>query len=159
MKPLQPLFLSILVVTSVLVLAGCGISKEEHEKAVSELGKVKTELEKSVAELKKVKADLAQAVSKNEGLEKALSDAQTQIKSASKGSVDVMSTAAQDKLAAAHKQVNDLQEQVRSLSRENGNLKVMLDKIQTEYAEIQKKLGGGIQAPTQQLPAGIPKKQ
>jgi hypothetical protein len=47
---------------------------------------------------------------------------------------------------------------VEGLTGENANLKGMLEKLKAEYAEIQKKLGGGAQMPTQQLPAGLPKK-
>jgi len=159
MKAFQHLFLSILVAASVLALSGCGVSEEQHGKAVTELGRVKAELDKTMAELKKTEADLAQAVSKNAALEKSLGEAQAQIRSESKGSAAAISSAAQDKLAASQKQVSDLQAQVKSLSRENSNLKILLEKLQAEYAEIQKKLGGGVQLPTQQLPAGLPKKQ
>lgn len=127
-----------LAAVSVLMLAGCGVSKEEHEKVVNEL--------------KKTKADLAQALSKSTNLERSLGEVQAQIKSQTKGFADAMSREAQEKLAAAQKQMNDLQAKVKSLTGENDKLKEMLNKLKTEYAEIQKKLGGGVE-----LPAGLPK--
>ncbi len=61
-------FLTFFFVTlAIIALAGCGVSKEEHEK--------------TVAELSKTKADLAQANSKTAELEKSLSGAQAQAKS------------------------------------------------------------------------------
>ena len=61
-------FLTFFFVTlAIIALAGCGVSKEEHEK--------------TVAELNKTKADLAQANSKTAELGKSLSGAQAQAKS------------------------------------------------------------------------------
>jgi peptidoglycan hydrolase CwlO-like protein len=61
-------FLTCFFVTlAIIALAGCGVSKEDHEK--------------TVAELSKTKADLAQANSKTAELEKSLGLAQAQAKS------------------------------------------------------------------------------
>jgi len=155
MKALKRLLTLFFVALAITALVGCGVSKEEHEKAVSELNKTK--------------AELAQAKTKMADMEKSLSEAQAQLKSQAKepsptekpvlvekpGAVD---TGMQDKLAAAQKEATDLRAKVESLTGENANLKGMLDKLKAQYAEIQKKLGGGVEVPTQQLPAGLPKK-
>jgi predicted nucleic acid-binding Zn-ribbon protein len=155
MNALKRLLTLFFVTLAVIALVGCGVSKEEHEKAVSELNKTK--------------AELAQAKTKIADMEKSLSEAQAQLKSKAKepslaekpevvekpGAAD---TGMQDKLAAAQKDATDLRAKVESLTGENANLKGMLDKLKAEYAEIQKKLGGGVEVPTQQLPAGLPKK-
>jgi prefoldin subunit 5 len=149
MNATKKALMSILVTLGIIALVGCGVSKEEHEKAVSELNKTK--------------AELAQAKTKMADMEKSLSEAQAQLKSqAEKAAVAekpaAVDTGTQDKLAAAQKEATDLRAKVESLTGENANLKGMLDKLKAEYAQIQKKLGGGVQAPTQQLPAGLPKK-
>ena len=155
MKALKRALTFLFVTLAIIALVGCGVSKEEHEKAVSELGKTK--------------AELAQAKTKMADMEKSLSEAQAQLKSqamqpppaAEKAAVaektGAADTGTQDKLAAAQKEATDLRAKVDSLTGENANLKDMLDKLKAEYAEIQKKLGAGVQAPTQQLPAGLPK--
>jgi prefoldin subunit 5 len=149
MNATKKALMSILVTLGIIALVGCGVSKEEHEKTVSELNKTK--------------AELAQAKTKMADMEKSLSEAQAQLKSqAEKAAVaekpSAVDTGTQDKLAAAQKEATDLRAKVESLTGENANLKGMLDKLKAEYAQIQKKLGGGVQAPTQQLPAGLPKK-
>ena len=58
---------SILVTLGIIALVGCGVSKEEHEKAVSELNKTK--------------AELAQAKTKMAEMEKSLNEARAQLKS------------------------------------------------------------------------------
>jgi chromosome segregation ATPase len=147
--------ISISIILGVVALAGCGVSKEDYDKTVSELSKTK--------------ADLAQAQTKITELEKSLSEAQAQIKSQPKEAAPAEKPAAvekpaagesgmQDKLAAAEKEASDLRAKVGNLTSENDSLKSMLEKLKAEYAEIQKKLGGGAQVPTGQLPAGLPKK-
>jgi len=149
MKALTRLLTFLFVALAALALAGCGVSKDDYEKAVSELSKAK--------------ADLAQAKTKMAEIEKSLSEAQAKLKDQAvqpppaekPAAVD---TGMQDKLAAAQKEASDLRAKVESLTSENAGLQSMLEKLKAEYAEIQKKLGGGVQAPTQQLPAGLPKK-
>jgi predicted nucleic acid-binding Zn-ribbon protein len=155
MNASNKVLMSILVTFAIIALAGCGVSKEEHEKAVSELNKTK--------------AELAQAETKMADMAKSLNEARAQLKRQAKesspaekpaaaekpGTVD---TGMQDKLAAAQKEATDLRAKVESLTGENANLKGMLDKLKAEYAEIQKKLGGGVQTPTPQIPGGLPKK-
>jgi peptidoglycan hydrolase CwlO-like protein len=161
MKTFKRVLTSAFVILAVIAFAGCGVSKEDHEKAVSELSKTK--------------ADLAQAKTKMADLEKSLTEAQAKLKSQAMqpppppppppaekptevekpASVD---TGMQDKLAAAQKEATDLRAKVEGLTGENASLKGMLDKLKAEYAEIQKKLGGGAQVPSPQLPAGLPKR-
>jgi len=155
MKALTQVLTCFFLALAVMALVGCGVSKEDYEKAVSELSKTKT--------------DLAQANAKMADVEKSLSEAQAQLKSqamqpapaekpAAVEKPSAVDTGTQDKLAAAQKEAADLRAKVDSLTGENANLKGMLDKLKAEYAEIQKKLGGGVPAPTQQLPAGLPTK-
>ena len=155
MKALTRMLTFFFVTLAVIALVGCGVSKEDYEKTVSELTKTKT--------------DLAQAKTKIAEIEKSLSEAQAQLKSQPKEPSPAEMPAAvekpaagdtgmQDKLAAAQKEATDLRAKVESLTGENANLQSMLEKLKAEYAEIQKKLGGGVPAPTQQLPAGLPTK-
>jgi len=44
MKALKRALTFLFVTFAIIALVGCGVSKEEHEKAVSELGKTKAEL-------------------------------------------------------------------------------------------------------------------
>ena len=155
MKAFRQALTSIFVVLAIIAFVGCGVSKEEHEKAISQINKAKAELEKTVAELSKSKADLAQAMSKVADMEKSLSDAQAQPKIAA--NEPAADTGTQEKLAAAQKEANELRAKVESLTGENANLQSMLEKVKAQSAEIQKKLEGA-QMPTKQLPAGLPKK-
>jgi uncharacterized protein (DUF3084 family) len=158
MKALTQVLTWFFVALAVMALVGCGVSKEDYEKTVSELSKTK--------------ADLAQAKTKIAEVEKSLSEAQAKLKSqamqpapaerpAAVEKPAAVDTGTQDKLAAAQKEAADLRAKVDSLTGENANLKGMLDKLKAEYAEIQKKLGGGVpgvQTPAPQVPAGLPKK-
>lgn len=123
----------ILVTLGIIALVGCGVSKEDYEKAVSELNKTKAEL----AQLK------SQAGKPSPAEKPAVAE--------KPGTVD---TGTQDKLAASQKETTECRAKVDSLTKENSSLKAMLDKLKAEYAELQKKLGGA----TQQLPSGLPKK-
>ena len=154
MKALKRWLTLFSVALAVIALVGCGVSKEEHEKAVSELSKTKEEL--------------AQAKTKMADMEKSLSEALTQFKSQAREPSPAEKSAAvekpaavdtgmQDKLAAAQKEATDLRAKVESLTGENADLKAMLDRLKAEYAEIQKKLAG-LQSPTKELPTGLPKK-
>ena len=155
MNASKKVLMSILVTLGIIALVSCGGSKGDYEKAVSELNKTK--------------AELAQANTKMADMEKSLNEAQAQLKSqagkplpaekpavaAKPGAVD---TGTQGKLAASQKEATDCRAKVETLTKENTNLKAILEKLKAEYAEIQKKLGGGLQTPTPQLPAGLPKK-
>ena len=131
----------ILVTFGIIALVGCGGSKQDYEKAVSELNKTK--------------ADLAQANAKMADMEKSLNEAQAKLKSqAEKPSpAEKPAVAGKPGTVASQKETADCQAKVDSLTKENSSLKAMLDKLKAEYAALQKKLGGA----TQQLPSGLPK--
>jgi chaperonin cofactor prefoldin len=142
MKKFGQVLACVFVVVALIALVGCGVSKEDHEKVVSELNKTKADLDKSTAELNKAKADLTQANSKAAALEKSLNEAKGQ---------------SEEKVAAAQKQAGDLQAKVDSLTKENADLESTLDKLKAQLAELQKKVGGA-QAPAKNLPA-VPAKK
>jgi predicted RNase H-like nuclease (RuvC/YqgF family) len=137
MKTSNKVLMLILVTFGIIALVNCGGSKQDYEKAVSELNKAKEEL--------------AQANAKMAGMEKALNEAQAQLK----GQAGKPSPAVAEKpgAVASQKEDSDCRAKVESLTKENGTLKAMLDKLKAEFAELQKKLGGA----TQQLPSGLPK--
>jgi len=126
----------VFVVVALIALVGCGVSKEDHEKVVSDLNKTKADLDKSKADLSKAQADLAQANSKAAALEKSLNEAKGQ---------------SEEKVAAAQKQTGDLQAKVDTLSKEKTDLEGMLEKLKTQLADLQKKAGGA-QAPAKKVP-------
>ena len=131
----------ILVTFGIIALVGCGGSKQDYEKAVSELNKTK--------------ADLAQANAKMADMEKSLNEAQAKLKSQAEKPSPAEKPAVEGKpgTVASQKETADCQAKVDSLTKENYSLKAMLDKLKAEYAALQKKLGGA----TQQLPSGLPK--
>ena len=116
MKKFGQVLTCIFVVFALIALVGCGVSKEDHEKVVSDLNKTKADLEKSKADLDKAKADLTQANSKAAALEKSLNEAKGQ---------------SEAKVAAAQTQAGDLQSKVDSLTKENADLQGMLGKSQS----------------------------
>jgi len=142
MKASKKVLMLILITLGVIALVGCGVSKGDYEKAVSELNKVK--------------ADLAQANAKMADMEKALNEAQAQLKSqaAKPSPAEKPAVAGKPGTAASEKEATDCRAKVESLTKENASLKALIDKLKAEYAELQKKLGGA----TQQLPSGLPKK-
>ena len=68
----------------VICFIGCGISKEEHEKTVSEIEKTKVKLDRMKAELKETRARLDQANTKSADMEKTLTKTRNQLKIALK---------------------------------------------------------------------------
>jgi len=144
MKKFGQVVTCVFVVFALIALVGCGVSKEDHEKVVSELTKTKADLEKSKADLEKskadlnkAKADLTQADSKVAALEKSVNEAKGQN---------------EQKVAGAQNEAGDLQAKVDSLTKENADLQSMLEKLKAQMAELQKKVGGAVQAPAN-LPA------
>jgi SH3 domain-containing YSC84-like protein 1 len=87
MKALTRVLTFFFVALAAIALVGCGVSKEDYDKTVSELSKTK--------------ADLAQAKTKIAELEKSLSEAQAQLKSQPK------EPAPAEKPAAAQKEATD----------------------------------------------------
>ncbi|MBP1740401.1 MAG: hypothetical protein H6Q48_2694, partial [Deltaproteobacteria bacterium] len=94
------------------------------------------------AELNKAKADLAQANSKAAALEKTLNKVNRE---------------SEEKVVAAQKECGDAQAKVDTLTKENAELKGMLDKLKAQIAELQKKVGGA-QVPGKTQPAAPAKK-
>ena len=143
MNTSKKVLMSILVTLGIIALVGCGVSKQDYEKAVSELNKTK--------------AELAQATTKIADMEKALNEAQAQLKSqpGKPSPAEKPAVAEKPGTVASQKEGADCQAKVDSLTKENASLKALIDKLKAEYAELQKKLGGA----TQQLPSGLPKKQ
>jgi chromosome segregation ATPase len=142
MKKFGQVLTCVFVVFALVALVGCGVSKEDHEKVVSDLNKVKADLERSAAELKKANADLAQANTKAAALEKTLNKVNRE---------------SEEKVAAAQKQCGDVQAKVDSVTKENAELKGMLDKLKAQLADLQKKAGGA-QVPGKSQPA-VPAKK
>jgi len=155
MNTSKKVLMPIIVALGIIAMVGCGVSKEDHEKAVSELSKTKAELDQAKTKMADMEKSLVEAQAQLKGQAKKPSPTETPPAQKQPETVD---TGMQDKLAAAQKEAADLRAKVESLTGENANLKGMLDKLKAQYAEIQKKLGGGAQMPTPQLPAGLPKR-
>lgn len=141
MKTYNKVLMLILLTFGIIALVGCGGSKQDYEKAVSELNKTK--------------ADLAQANAKMADMEKSLNEAQAKLKSQAEKPSPAEKPAVAEKpgTVASQKETADCEAKVESLKKENSSLKAMLDKLKAEFAELQKKLGGT----TQKLPSGLPK--
>jgi len=133
--------MSIIVTLGIFALVSCGGGQGDNDKAV--------------AELNKAKADLAQANAKIADMEKALNEAQAQLKGQAGKALPSEKPAVAEKpgTAASGKEAADCQAKVNTLTKENSDLKAMIEKLKAEVAEIQKKLGGV----TQKLPSGLPK--
>ena len=84
MTPLKQALTLLAVTIVVLGLVGCGISKGEYEKIVSELDKTKAELERARAKMETTEAGLEQANARIAKMDKMLVEAQNQLKMASK---------------------------------------------------------------------------
>ncbi len=91
-------------------LTGCGVSKEEHEKIVEELNKVKAEL----AEAKKKIAELSGGGGISAGLT--------------------------DKLREAQAKANELREKLEIVTGEKSELMEKLGNMQAEFDELMEKL-------------------
>lgn len=159
MKLSKNFHLWIVVALSVLLLGGCGVDKEEHEKVVSELNKIKAELEKATKDLPDMNTALEKANARIEELEKSLAEAQAKLESEFKEADKTVSGAVDEQLAASEKKVQELQESLKSLADENSKLKGMLDTLKKEYEAIKSKIGDGVQSLTEKLPGSVPKKQ
>ena len=151
MNASKKVMMAILVTLGIIALVGCGVSKGDYEKMASELSKAKEELTQANTKLADMEKSLNEAQAQLKGQAEKPSPAEKPAVAEKPGAVD---TGAQDKLAASQKESTECRAKVESLTKENANLKALLDKLKAEYAELQKKLGGS----TQQLPAGLPKK-
>lgn len=155
-------FMMVMIVTVFSVaLVGCGVSKEEHDKTVSELNKTKSEL--------------AQANARLAEMDKQLNEAKTQLESAAKAPETIEEKSEvvekpltedkgmQDKLAVFEKEALDLREQVKSLTSENSRLNELLETLKAQLSALKQKLGGlqtpSTSLPSKELPADIVKKK
>jgi chromosome segregation ATPase len=133
-------------------LVGCGISKEEHEKAIAELDRTKAELEQANAKI----ADLEQSLS--EGLAKIKGEVQKpEVIEKEPGKAEAGSEEMLKKLASAEQEASELRAKVESLTGENSRLQDLLEKLKVQFAELQKKFEG-LKSPSQDLPADLMKK-
>lgn len=101
--------LAVLVFFS-LVILGCGVSTEEHEKTLSELNRVTIELQQARAEIADLKAQLA-AERAGDGFEKQYRE--------------------------ARERLGELAASFQSVTRENAALKGEMDKLQALIADLQ----------------------
>jgi lipid-binding SYLF domain-containing protein len=104
MKTLMRLLRFSFVALAVIGMVGCGVSKEDHDKTVSELSKTKADLAQAQTKI----ADLEKALSEAQAQQKALSDALAQQKAASEAQAQAKSQpkepAPAEKPAAAQKE-------------------------------------------------------
>ena len=142
MKKRQELTLLLIIVLSVWSLIGCGVSKEEHAKLVSELEKTKAELQKvqaTAAEQKKSLLDISKIDPK---LDEKLKAAQQKIN-------DLTS-----KFKSITLQNSDLSSKIKDLSLQNGKLSEQKSKLEAMIAELQNKLKT-FEGQTKDLPTGL----
>ena len=115
MKVIRCILILMVLTGLTIVMIGCGVSEDEHQKVVTELSETKAQLDAANSKI----AQLEKSVKK---LEKV-------------GTPVAMDTGIKEKLAAA-------QEKVKSLTNENSNLKGMLEKLKQQLAQLQSKLKG-----------------
>jgi len=114
MRTIHRISYILFVIFIAFALSGCGVSKDEHEKTVTELQKTKAELEKANAKIAKLEKTLA-------GTPK-------------------IDTGITDKLRSAQQKAIDLGAKVKSLTAENSVLNRNLEKLKAMFADLQKKL-------------------
>jgi lipid-binding SYLF domain-containing protein len=95
MKVLMRMATFSFVAVAVIAMGGCGVSKEDHEKVVSELSKTKADLDQAKTKI----AELEKALSEAQAQQKALSEALAQAKSQPKGPAPAEKPAAAPKEA------------------------------------------------------------
>ena len=149
MRTCENMMMLVLGMLVVFGLSGCGVSKDDHEKVVSELAQTKSEL--------------AQAKAKIAEMEKSVSKAVDQFKGVSNAPEML-----QKKLAASEKEAADLRAKVEGLTGENSRLKELMEKMKAQFEDLQKKFGAiqspstgvpGKELPTKDMPADILKKK
>jgi len=126
MRTIHRISYILFVIFIAFALSGCGVSKDEHEKTVTELQKTKAELEKANAKIAKLELEKANA--KIAKLEKAL---------AGTPKIDAGIT---DKLRSARQKAIDLGAKVKNLTAENSVLNKNLEKLKAMFADLQKKI-------------------
>jgi len=100
----RKIFVLTVAVLTLLVISGCGVSKDEHGKTVTELQQTKVELEQAKAKLAEI--------------DKALEDSK-------------IDTKILEKLRSAQQKAGDLSTRVKELTTENEQLKDQLAKVKT----------------------------
>lgn len=101
------------VVLAFFVFSACGVSKDEHQKAL--------------AELEKIKAELTQAKAKIVEMEKAVK-------------IPKIDANIMEKLRSAEEKAGDLSAKVKSLISENETLNENLAKVKAMMGDLQEKL-------------------
>lgn len=96
MEKFKKIFVLTVAVLTLLVISGCGVSKDEHGKTVTELQQTKVELEQAKAKLAEI--------------DKALEDSK-------------IDTKILEKLRSAQQKAGDLSTRVKELTTENEKLK------------------------------------
>ncbi len=105
MEKLRKIAVLTVAVLTVLVISGCGVSKDEHEKTVAELQQTKVELEQAKAKIAEI--DKLMELSK-------------------------IDTEILTKLRSAQQKAGDLSAKVKELTIENEQLKKALADIKTK---------------------------
>lgn len=141
MKALKQVLTLMALTIAAVALLGCGVTKEEHEKTVSELNEARAELEQANAKIAELEKSMNEAGIRRPGLMGRLGD-----------------TGAQEKLAAAQQEVASLRARVQSLTSENSRLQGLLESARSQLSDFQAKLEG-FQSPTKNLSTDILKKQ
>jgi len=96
MKAMRRMLTFSFLALAVIAMGGCGVSKEDHEKVVSELSKTKADLDQAKTKI----AELEKALSEAQAQQKALSEALAQAQSQPKGPAPAEKPAAAQKEAA-----------------------------------------------------------
>ena len=99
---------------AVFSLAGCGVSKTEHEKTVSELNETKALLEKANARIAEMEKSILNIPKIDPNLK--------------------------DKLRAAEQRVGDLTQQVKKFTLENKDLNSQLSKYRSTISDLENQL-------------------
>jgi chromosome segregation ATPase len=129
MKALKHTLISMVLISLVTALSGCGVSQDEYQKVVAELDETRDQLSKANDKIAQLEDSLKAAQAKI-GIEEPVG-METVIGAA---------TGVQEKLAAAQQEAADLRAKVEGLTDENSSLKDMLDKLKAQVSELEGKL-------------------
>lgn len=114
MRKLKRFLIYAVIGMTVFSLIGCGISKEEHEKTVSELNETKALLEKANARIAEMEKSIL--------------------------NIPKIDPDLKAKLQAAEQRVGDLGNQVKKFTLENENLKDQISKYTATISDLENKL-------------------
>jgi chromosome segregation ATPase len=138
MKACKTLLMLLAVLAATVALIGCGVNKDEHEKAVSELNTTKAALEQANAKIARLETSLKEAPA---AMEKPTA----------------IDSGMQEKLASAQQEASDLRGKVASLTNENSRLQGQLENLKAQLSDLQKKFEG-LQSPSKEVPSDILKR-